>query len=210
MRKEPPISTSSPRDTTTSRPSARVLSASSTAAALLLTTAAAAAPVRAQRCSSTGASRSPRCPEARSISRLHALRAASHTAATASSASRARPRLVCRTTPVAFTTWRRRGDATALNHLRAPFTTAASLGAAPAPARTAVRQSSSAARSAASTSGRGNSFSSAAPAPRINWSTDGNERNAEGADRAMTANGAAISPPKQLRRLDPRAASESS
>src|SRR5262245_55963030 len=44
MRKEPPISTSSPRLTSTSRPSESVFTASSTAAALSLTTTAASAP----------------------------------------------------------------------------------------------------------------------------------------------------------------------
>ena len=45
MRKAPPISISSPRETMASRPSASVLSVSSTAAALLLTTVASSAPV---------------------------------------------------------------------------------------------------------------------------------------------------------------------
>ena len=47
MRKAPPISMSSPRDTTASRPLASVLRHSSTAAALLLTTVASSAPVNA-------------------------------------------------------------------------------------------------------------------------------------------------------------------
>ena len=46
MRKAPPISISSPRETMTSLPWARVFKPSSTAAALLLTTVAASAPVR--------------------------------------------------------------------------------------------------------------------------------------------------------------------
>ncbi len=45
MRNDPPISTSSPRETATSRPLARLSSMSSTAAALLLTTSASSAPV---------------------------------------------------------------------------------------------------------------------------------------------------------------------
>ena len=45
MRKAPPISISSPRETIASRPRARVLTASRTAAALLLTTVASSAPV---------------------------------------------------------------------------------------------------------------------------------------------------------------------
>ncbi len=46
MRKAPPISISSPRETITSLPSARVFKPSNTAAALLFTTVAASAPVR--------------------------------------------------------------------------------------------------------------------------------------------------------------------
>ena len=48
IRNEPPISTSSPRDSRTSRPDARLESARASAAALLLTTRAASAPVRAR------------------------------------------------------------------------------------------------------------------------------------------------------------------
>src|SRR5438093_663254 len=113
MRNEPPISTSSPRETSTSRSAASVLSASSTAAALLLTTSAASAPVKARRSSSTRASRSPRRPVTRSSSRFEAWRAAPASAAIASSASGARPRFVCRTTPLALTTRTRRGAETA-------------------------------------------------------------------------------------------------
>ena len=53
MRKEPPISTNSPRDTITSRSLARVSRDMSTAAALLFTTRAAWAPVNSQSSSST-------------------------------------------------------------------------------------------------------------------------------------------------------------
>ena len=49
MRKAPPISINSPRDTIASRPLASVLSTSSTAAALLLTTVASSAPVSSRR-----------------------------------------------------------------------------------------------------------------------------------------------------------------
>ena len=61
-RNEPPISTSSPRETTTSLRIARAFSTSRTAAALLLTTTAASAPVRRQIRPSTWSSRSPPCP----------------------------------------------------------------------------------------------------------------------------------------------------
>ena len=48
IRNDPPISTSCPREITTSRPRASAASASSTAAALLLTASAASAPVSSQ------------------------------------------------------------------------------------------------------------------------------------------------------------------
>ena len=113
-RNEPPISISSPRETTTSRPSASELSASSTAAALLLTTVAASAPVSAHNASSTSASRSPRPPPSRSYSRLTADRPAAAIASIAGSASSARPRLVWSTTPVALTTVRKAGSSASI------------------------------------------------------------------------------------------------
>ena len=62
MRKPSPISISSPRETSTSRPSASAASASMTAAALLLTTSAASAPVRRRRIAATWSCREPRPP----------------------------------------------------------------------------------------------------------------------------------------------------
>ena len=70
MRNEPPISTSSPRDTTTWRPAAKAESTSSSAAAPLLTTSAASAPVSRVSQRSTPVPRSPRSPVERSNSRL--------------------------------------------------------------------------------------------------------------------------------------------
>ena len=70
MRNEPPISTSSPRLTSTARPSAKVLSASRTAAAQLLTTAAASAASRRRKADSMCASRLPRPPVVASYSRF--------------------------------------------------------------------------------------------------------------------------------------------
>ena len=70
MRKEPPISTSSPRLTSTSVPSASVLTARSTAAAQLLTTTVASTPSSSRRRASAWASRSPRSPRSRSYSRF--------------------------------------------------------------------------------------------------------------------------------------------
>ena len=111
IRNEPPISISSPRDTSTSRRAASALSISSTAAALLLTTVAASAPVSSHSSRSMSASRSPRRPEARSNSRLTGTAMACATARTASSGSSARPRLVCSTVPVRLNTGCRRGRA---------------------------------------------------------------------------------------------------
>ena len=70
MRNVPPISTSSPRETTTSVPRDRAARQSRTAPALLFTTRHASAPVRAQRSSSTWALRWPLAPLVRSYSRL--------------------------------------------------------------------------------------------------------------------------------------------
>ncbi len=70
MRNEPPISTCCPRLTTTSFPSATVLSMRSTAAALLFTTTTPSVGVRALKRSATRSKRSPRLPVDRSSSRL--------------------------------------------------------------------------------------------------------------------------------------------
>ncbi len=69
-RKLPPISTSCPRETITSRPAARARSASTVAPALLLTALAAWAPVSSLSKAATPASAPPRVPPARSNSRL--------------------------------------------------------------------------------------------------------------------------------------------
>ena len=70
MRNPPPISTSSPREITTSRPAARPARISMIAAALLLTTSAASAPVIAVISDSACTVREPRAPFSRSYSRL--------------------------------------------------------------------------------------------------------------------------------------------
>ena len=109
MRKAPPISTSSPRETITSLPRASAASVSSTAAALLLTTVAASAPVSVVSRSSTRLSRSPRPPVARSYSRLFGPDIIASRCWSASSASSERPRLVWMTVPVRLSTRRMRG-----------------------------------------------------------------------------------------------------
>ena len=163
IRKAPPISISSPRDTTTSRPRASDSSASRTAAALLLTTSEASA------------------PDSRQSRRVHVLvaraaRASRGRRARGSSSGRRRrraarappgrgapgPRFVCSTTPVALIT---------RSSCQAPA--AASAGADPrqaararragarrarprdAAASTARRRSASTARTAATTRARG-------------------------------------------------------
>ncbi len=108
MRKAPPISISSPRETTASRPPASVLSTSSTAAALLLTTVASSAPVSSHSRSAHHGRRVRRaCRRARSNSSATAFAHCGIAAASiAASASSARPRLVCSTVPVRLKTGR--------------------------------------------------------------------------------------------------------
>jgi len=69
MRKEPPISTSSPLDTMTSLPLARLASTSMTAAALLFTTSASSAPKQALVMGRIWSWREPLFPSGRSYSR---------------------------------------------------------------------------------------------------------------------------------------------
>lgn len=108
MRKAPPISTSSPRETITSLPRAIAAMVSSTAAALLFTTVAACAPVSVHSSSSTRLSRSPRPPLSRLYSRLFGLAIMASRCCNALSASSARPRLVWITVPVRLMTARMR------------------------------------------------------------------------------------------------------
>ena len=121
MRKDPPISTSSPRETITSPPSARVFRASSTAAALLLTTygrdrcAAIRQPGHsfAPAVCETADRRGRRvCRARRYRDRIRDWNSRAAISAICCSAellaSGARPRLVCRITPVALMTGRKR------------------------------------------------------------------------------------------------------
>ena len=106
MRKPSPISTSSPRATTISRPCASVSATSASAAApLFATCAAAAAGTAASSAPTAPAPRGPRSPVARSSSTSH-VPAATSSAARAASDSGARPRFVCSSTPVALRTGR--------------------------------------------------------------------------------------------------------
>ena len=111
IRKPPPISTSSPRDTSTARPNAIVRRASTRAAAPLLLTSAPPAPVNSRRRAVQWSYREPRAPASRSYSRLAYPRATLAIASSADSARGARPRLVCRITPVPLMTARSEGVA---------------------------------------------------------------------------------------------------
>ena len=165
MRKPPPISTSSPRATMTSLRAASAASARSTAAALLFATSASSEPARSARSRAAWPWRSPRLPRARSYSTLTAP-AASMIAASARADSGARPRFVCRTTPVALMTrrsvWRSRSatDARAIAanpaaSARTPFERAfARTSRAARVRRSRSPSTGAAARSTASTDGR--------------------------------------------------------
>ena len=98
MRKPPPISTLSPRLTSTCRPAASAASTSSTAAALLLTTIAASAPHSRANSPPTAAWREPRSPVCEVELDVHRPRRVGRRP------TGARPRLVCSSTPVALIT----------------------------------------------------------------------------------------------------------
>ena len=151
-RNSPPISISSPRETTTSRPLARPPRASSSPPAALLATRAASAPVASRSSASAAAPRRPRAPAARSYSTA-AYPAACATASFAAADSGARPRLVCSTTPVAFTTARVRLAHTPSSSPATRAASSSTSGTGPPPATT-PRLASSARRAAPSTAPR--------------------------------------------------------
>ena len=128
-------------------PGQRALSASRIAAAPLLTANPASAPVTSASSGSSAAVREPRRPVARSNSRLLYPRATSPTAAIASSANGARPRLVWITIPVALITCRNPGRARFANSAPARCSSSSDPGAA-APSRIASRAAASTRRSA--------------------------------------------------------------
>ena len=104
MRKPSPISINSPRETITSPSRANAASVTSTAAAQLFTTIAASAPVSRVNNSAVCTSRFPRAPASRSYSRFEYCVALRRNSSTTLSGSGARPRFVCKITPVAFIT----------------------------------------------------------------------------------------------------------
>src|SRR6266404_392710 len=143
-RNDPPISTNSPRDTMASPPAANSCSTRKTAAALLFTTTA-GTPNSRWRSAEACASRLPRVPVPRSYSRLVYDDAASATACAAAADIGARPRLVCRTTPVALIT----GLKVGVNESRTEAEIRVSMALDSTPACTPARNSS---RISASTS----------------------------------------------------------
>ena len=104
IRKAPPISTNSPRETTTSLSGATVASINKTAAALLLTIQASSAPVNSHNRSAMARSRCPREAPSREYSNVAGERMTWLTASIADSAINARPKLVCNTVPVKLKT----------------------------------------------------------------------------------------------------------
>src|SRR5579862_1606559 len=147
-RNDPPISTSSPRDTITARPAASAASATRHAAALLLTTSASSAPVSSRNAPTRCPCRDPRSPCSRSYSRFAYPRATSPTASIAAAASGARPRFVCSTTPVALMTGRNDGRASSA---AAAATSAAGIAPSEAAPATIADRCAATARRAAST-----------------------------------------------------------
>ncbi len=152
-RKPPPISTSSPRDTITSRPRASAPRASSTAAALLLTTMPASAPHAWARSVPACSWRDPRAPASRRYSRFEYPVATSAAAASEPGSMGARPRLVCTITPVAFTTRCRRPSRSRSTRPCASATTRSSVTSAPPEA--ASRAASTAVRAHSTSNGWG-------------------------------------------------------
>ena len=202
MRKAPPISTSSPRETITSRPCASAPMVSSTAAALLLTTVAASAPVRVHSSSSTSESRSPRPPVARSYSRLLGAAIRVMSRCSAASASTARPRLVWMTVPVRLNTGRIRGASR--NSMRSARAVASASGAifplARSPASAPARSRSSRARASVATSvWPCAASSSGTPAARSRRSTEGRSWGRAFGPWTTDPPGAAIRRPRRRR-----------
>src|SRR5438309_4946673 len=174
IRKLPPISTSSPRDTITGRPWARAAIDTRTAAALLLTAHAASAPVSSHRSPWTWRCREPRSPLAGSSSST-AYPAAPAAASRGASHRGARPRFVWLMIPVALPAGRRLGAARRARSPRASSTSPSTLtgASAPRPSRSAVRARATASRAAATTRPRG--YAASAPSASSRWRRDSTE-----------------------------------
>ena len=181
MRNAPPISTSSPRDTTASPSRASAESASSSAPAALLTTSASAAPVSSKRRPRHSAWREPRVPAARSYSRFEYSPAMRRSAAIAAGASGALPRLVCSTTPVALMTGSSDGAASRWARARTAGPQPSG-GTAPPSARAASIVS----RTARSTRLRGCVASSAATSGSASKASTAGSRRRGSAEEALT------------------------
>ena len=188
-RNEPPISTSCPRETSTSRPGASAISSRSTAPALLLTAKAASAPVSRVSRAATWVSRVPRAPSSKSYSRLLYERATCATWSTAASEREARPRLVCSITPVRLSTGRSPGRCQPASRAPAAAARASALKAPSTgpPARISCRVVSTAARMASTTCDRACAAKRGAAAGWLsNSSTAGNARRACWVDSSIT------------------------
>ena len=148
MRKAPPISMSSPRETIDFAASGKRVEQRSTAAALLFTIVASSAPVRARRARGRGRHARRACRTLRSNSRATASRMAATAASIAASAKAARPRLVCSTVPVRLNNGRRVDRSSAPRRAKLWTAMSSAAGAKPPPALSAARASSNAARTA--------------------------------------------------------------
>ena len=129
IRKLPPISTSSPRDTTASLPADKAAKASIVAPALLFTTADASPPNNCSSFFSTASTRLDRFPVSKLSSTLEYPCPASAIASTACWASGARPNPVWRMMPVALIqlcSGERVNDLTCLQISRVSFCTSTS------------------------------------------------------------------------------------
>ena len=113
-------------------------------------TSASSAPVRAMRCASAARNLAPRWPVAWSISSRDAPWAADAAARMAGSGHGARPRLVCRMTPVALTTGTRSGAADASSR-DTSVSASAPTDVASSPALRRSRSSATTSRAAATT-----------------------------------------------------------
>ena len=164
-RKEPPISISSPRETTTSRPGTRAARTSSVAAALLLTRATSSAPVREQTRSRMACSRWMREPSPMSICRLQQPMQR-RTASRAAEGIGARPRPVWRRMPVALTAGLRFGSSSRDSARRVSSSSASGVGGGRSvgEALIAWRHASTVARSASAARSRPNWTASSAKA----------------------------------------------
>ena len=189
-RNEPPISTNSPRETTTGRPAASACKANISAAAPLLTTNPSSASPSQRSNGRSNAWREPRSPLSRSSSRLQKPAAVAAISAMASALSGARPALVINNTPLPLCSRRSCGPSTALLAAMRLWVTAASTAAASAmlPSTMAARADATASRAMVDRSATG-SAEVASDECCSSWSIAGNARKS---DAAVAASAGAV------------------